>query len=154
MYRFFVSTFLTLILFSCTPEKKLQRLENKHPYLFTRDTTTQIDTFIRAKIDTLYRDSIIIDTAALFFYDTIYQVTDTANRATTIVRVIKDSLPIIKIKTIVQPDTIIITTYDTLITTRTEIKERITTTKSHFFKKYWLIWLILFTLLLILYLKK
>jgi len=64
----FILTYMTIIvvMFSCSPQKKLQRLVNKHPELMQKDTI-----FVEIH-DTIYIESTSFDTVTQFFHsDTI-----------------------------------------------------------------------------------
>ena len=60
---------IALLLFSCTPQKRLARLVKKHPELIRVDTVTVTDTFTvitpRTQIDTFYSIKQLIDTVRL-----------------------------------------------------------------------------------------
>lgn len=64
----YILTYMTIIvvMFSCSPQKKLQRLVNKHPELMQKDTM-----FVEIH-DTIYIESTSFDTVTQFFHsDTI-----------------------------------------------------------------------------------
>jgi hypothetical protein len=93
--------FITFALFvSCSAEKRLQNLLDKHPELMQTDTqyTTQHDTVIVPGIKIEYKDKFVIDS--------IYRV-DTAN-VTTFVQVTRQGQ--IRIKTVVKEKPIYIKT--------------------------------------------
>ena len=67
----FILTYMTIIvvMFSCSPQKKLQRLVNKHPELMQKDTM-----FVEIH-DTIYIESTSFDTITqLFGSDTIITI--------------------------------------------------------------------------------
>lgn len=68
---FLILTFIEFILFSCTPLKRLERMERRHPYLFEQmaDTITVTDTIEVVvpgrQIDTVFHYSRLIDTVTI-----------------------------------------------------------------------------------------
>jgi hypothetical protein len=69
--RNFVLFSVLIILWGCSPEKQLIRLQRKHPHLFK----TQADTFIiQGKIDTLYYYTKTADT--IYRYDSVNNISE------------------------------------------------------------------------------
>lgn len=81
--RLFKTITICLILISCTPKQRLDRLLNRHPYLATKDTINFIDTVElitnRVQIDTvtkldhLRRDTFILEREHLKIKTIVYK---------------------------------------------------------------------------------
>ena len=60
---------LLLLLVSCTPVKRFNRLIDRHPYLITTDSTTLHDTVKvevpQVRVDTLFHTSLLHDTVTI-----------------------------------------------------------------------------------------
>jgi hypothetical protein len=58
---------LILLISGCSPQKRLNRLERKHPELFRVDTIFKVDTFKfeGVKLDTIFKHEITTDTITI-----------------------------------------------------------------------------------------
>lgn len=103
------------VLFSCSPQKKLQRLVDKHPELLQKDT-------LQVKVsDTIIIESQIHDTISQFFYNDTIKIIDNSK---VLVKYYVDSVTkVIYAEAEVKQDTIFYETEVPVIVEKVIIKE-------------------------------